>query len=42
MDAPLSAADLEALLDEILETEFSYRNTAPPAESLAAMRPISR
>lgn len=37
MDQTLDARQLEELLDEILETEFSYRNTTPPAQSLAAL-----
>jgi nitric oxide reductase NorD protein len=35
--APYSLAELEALLDDILEVEFSFRNTQPPAQALAPL-----
>lgn len=37
MSAPLCAADLESLLDTLLETEYSYRNVVPAAEALAQL-----
>ncbi len=38
----LSASSLEIRLDEILEVEFSFRNTAIPATSIAGLQPADQ
>ena len=34
---PLNAGEIESLLDQLLEVEYSFRNTTIPSETLAAL-----